>query len=457
MSSLSATLLNTAGAMQVFTQSLNVVGNNIANADTPGYAEQDQSLEAAPFDPANGITGGVIAGPLLSSRSEYLEQAVRNQQESLGDAQQTASDLGQIQPLFDLTSTTGIDSSINNLFDSFSQLSTNPNDSTSRQAVITQAGNLAQAINSTAAGINQVSTNVSSQTSSVVDNINQLASQIVSINQQYAGDSQATQDAGLDAQMHVALENLSQLANFTITRSSDGAYNVFLGGQTLLVLGNSQYTVSAGASSDQTTILDSQGNDITSQITQGSLGALIQEKNTTLPGYTNQLNTLAASLADTVNTQLFQGVDQSGNAPTVNLFTYDQASDAASTLAVTNITPEQIAAASAGAPGGNGNAIALAGLANTPAINGFTFTQYYGNLGAQVGNDVANAQQDQTQAQDQLSQAQTQVANQSGVSLNAEATQLLEFQQAFEAAGKMVTVLEDLAQTVIDMVQPAAA
>jgi flagellar hook-associated protein 1 FlgK len=103
---------------------------------------------------------------------------------------------------------------------------------------------------------------------------------------------------------------------------------------------------------------------------------------------------------------------------------------------VTNITPEQIAAASAGAPGGNGNAIALAGLANTPAINGFTFTQYYGNLGAQVGNDVANAQQDQTQAQDQLSQAQTQVANQSGVSLNAEATQLLEFQQAYEAAGK---------------------
>jgi flagellar hook-associated protein 1 FlgK len=291
----------------------------------------------------------------------------------------------------------------------------------------------------------------------VVDNINQIASQIVAINQQYASDSQATQDAGLDAQMHTALENLSQLANFTVLKSSDGAYNVYLGGQTLLVLGTSQFNVSAGGSSNQTAILDSQGNDITSEINQGSLGALIQEKNTILPGYMTQLNTLAKSLADTVNTQLSQGLDQSGNAPTVNLFTYDQASDAASTLAVTNITAPQIAAASAGVPGGNGNAIALAALANAPAINGFTFTQYYGNLGAQVGNDLDNAQTDQSQAQDQLTQTQTQVANQSGVSINAEATKLLEFQQAYEAAGKMVSVLQDMTQTVIDMVQPVTA
>jgi flagellar hook-associated protein 1 FlgK len=454
MSSLTSTLVSTANAMQVFTQALNVIGNNIDNVNTPEYADQNQSLVAAPFAPAEGITGGVIAGPLLSSRSEYLEQAVRTQQGALGDAQQRTTDLGQIQPLFDLTSTTGIDSAINNLFDSFSQLSTSPNDSINQQAVITQAGNLAQAVNSTAAGIDQVSTNITSQTGSVIDNINQIASQIVGINQQYAADSQATQDAGLDAQMHTALENLSQLANFTVLKSSDGAYNVYLGGQTLLVLGTSQFTVSAGGSSNQTAILDSQGNDITSEINQGSLGALIQEKNTILPGYTTQLNTLAKSLADTVNTQLSQGLDQSGNAPTVNLFTYDQASDAASTLAVTNITPSQIAAASAGAPGGNGNAIALAALGTTPAINGFTFTQYYGNLGAQVGNDMDNAQADQTQSQDQLTQAQTQVASQSGVSINAEATKLLEFQQAYEAAGKMVSVLQDMTQTVIDMVQP---
>ena len=95
----------------------------------------------------------------------------------------------------------------------------------------------------------------------------------------------------------------------------------------------------------------------------------------------------------------------------------------------------------------------MAQLATLPAVNGLTFTSFYGDLGARVGTDVATAQQDQTQAQDQLTQAQTQRTNRSGVSLNDEATQLLQFQQAYQAVGKLVSVLDTLTETVINMVQ----
>jgi flagellar hook-associated protein 1 FlgK len=155
-----------------------------------------------------------------------------------------------------------------------------------------------------------------------------------------------------------------------------------------------------------------------------------------------------------VNGQLAQGVDANG-AVGANLFSYDQASDAASTLAVTNITTDQIAAAAAGAPGGNGNAIAVAQLATAPAVNGATFTEAYGALGAQVGQDVASAQTDQTQGQDLVTQAQQQRSQVSGVSLDAEAAKLLQFQQAYNAVGKLVTVLDDLTETLIDMMPPA--
>jgi flagellar hook-associated protein 1 FlgK len=156
-----------------------------------------------------------------------------------------------------------------------------------------------------------------------------------------------------------------------------------------------------------------------------------------------------------VNGQLFQGVDQNGTAG-APLFSYDQTSDAAASLVVAPITPDQIAAAAPGAPGGNANAIALANLATAPAANGFTFTQAYGNLGTQIGNDVATATNNQTQYQNQVTQAQAQRSAQSGVSLNAEAAKLLQFQQAYAAIGKLINVLDTLSEDLINMIAPVA-
>ena len=101
MGSLFTSLLNSTSSLQVYGRVFSVIENNIANANTPGYARQDQSLVSMPFHPAEGVEGGVMAGPLISARSRYLEQAVRNQQELLGSAQQKAADLSQIEPLFD--------------------------------------------------------------------------------------------------------------------------------------------------------------------------------------------------------------------------------------------------------------------------------------------------------------------------------------------------------------------
>ena len=453
MGGINSALLNSANALEVFSRTFNVIENNITNANTPGYAKQDQLLLSLPFDPSQHLTGGVTDGPLVSSRSEYIEQTVRTQQQFLGNAQQRASDLGQIQPLFDLTAKSGISDALNAFFNSFSQLTVSPNDTVTRQGVINAAGRLAGTIQTTTAGIAQVSTNVSIQASDVVSQINTIAGQIAKLNNQFQSSSQAAQDPGLDAQLHSALENLSQLTDFSVIRGAGGAVTIAIGGQAPLVIGDKQFAISASSLSGQTTILDANGNDITSQITQGKLGALIQEKNKTIPGYVTDLNTLAQSLADTVNGQLAQGVDQNGAAPTTPLFSYGQSSDAASTIAVTNITPDQIAAAAAGSLGGNGNAVALALLANSPAVNGFTFTQFYGNLGSRIGNDVAAAGQDQQQAQDQLTQTQAQRSAQSGVSLNEEATKLLQFQQAYQAAGKLISVLDSLTQTTIDMIR----
>ena len=457
MGSLTTSLLNSTGALSAYGQVLNVIQNNISNAHTPGYVKQEQSLLAMPFDVAQHTAGGVMAGPVLSARSEYLEQNVRTQAQLLGYSRQTASDLGQVEPVFSLTSTSSVSATLNNFFNSFSQLSVNPNDPVERQGVIHAANEVAQSFNQAASGISEVATNVDSQTRDLVPQINQVLKQITALNQEFSGNAAAAQDAGLDAQMHAALENLSSLVNFSLVKSTNGQFNVFLNGETPLVVGDHEFALSADFSAPQTVIRDSQGNDVTSQVTGGQLGALLMEKNTTLPGYTESLNTLARTFADQVNQQLSQGVDENGLPPAVGLFTYNQPSDAASTIAVTGITPDQIAAASAVAPGGNGNAIAVAQLATAPLVNGLTFTQAFGELSGQAGSDVAQAQQDQSTDQDLLTQAQQARSQQTGVSLDEEAAKLLQAQQGYEAVGKLVSVLSDLTLTVINIIPPVTS
>jgi flagellar hook-associated protein 1 FlgK len=449
-------ILSSANTLNVYDQEFATIENNIANANTPGYASQSVTLAADSFNPSVGLDGGVSAGPLTSSRSQYLEDSVRTQTTLLGGAQQQVADLTPLQSLFDLSSTTGISGSLDSFFNSFSALSVTPNDPVARQNVITQAGAVATSFNQAALGISSASSNVETETGSAVATINQIAGDLANINKQYAATPSGATDAGLDAQVNSDLENLSQVANFTVL-NTNGQVNVYLGGQTPIVLGAQTFNVSANFSTPQTVIQDSQGNDITSQITGGQLGAEIQENNVTLPGYAGSLNTLAQSFADTVNTALSQGVDESGNPPANNLFTYNTGADAASTIAVTpGFTASGIAAALPSAVGGNGNALAVAQLATAPAVNGFTFTQAFGNVGQQVGTDISSATNNQTEQQNLVTQAQAQRALVSGVSLNTEAAKLLQFQTAFTAMSKVVSTLNSMTDSLMAMMPLAS-
>ena len=235
-------ILNSASALKVFDQEFSTIQNNIANANTPGYAEQSVTLAADSFDPSESLYGGVSTGPMASSRSQYLEQSVRTQTTLLGAAQQQVSDLSPLQSLFDLSSTTGISGALNSFFNSFSALSVNPNDPVARQNVITQAQTVASSFNQAAIGINTASSNVEQESGDAVSTINQISTDLANINKQYAASPGAATDAGLDARVNADLENLSQVANFTVL-NTNGQVNVYLGGQTPIVLGNQALNV----------------------------------------------------------------------------------------------------------------------------------------------------------------------------------------------------------------------
>jgi len=452
MGNLLTSLFNSAGALQAFQNGLDTTQNNVSNSSTPGYAKQIPVMEANAFDLSISLPGGVTAGPTQSSRNAFAERNVQDQQSALGLSQQRASDLNPVQSLFDLSGTTGIDAALSGLFNSFSQLSVSPNDPSARQSVIDQAQQTAKAFQQSANGLLSTSSSVSRETSGYVAQVNQIADQIGQINADRRSGASSPNDAGADAQVHSALEQLSQLINFTALQQPDGTVTVYAGGQMPLVIGTTVQHLQTASVSSQTQILDNQGHDITGEFTGGELAGALSVENTTIPSYLNSLNTLAQGVADQVNTTLSQGVDINGNAPTTNLFSYNAVTGAALTLAVTGITGDQLAAALPGSPGGNGNALNLSALADAKTVNGFSFSSYYGQVGSQVGQDVSNAQNDQTTRQQLLNQAQSLREQLSGVSLDEEAARLLQFQKSYEAASKMVTILSNLTDVVINMI-----
>lgn len=454
MGSLAASLTNAANALQVFEGALDVTQNNVTNADTPGYASQVPTLTAQPFNVTTGAPGGVTLGITQSTRDQFAEQAVRTQQTAYSYDQQQVSDLSTAQNYFSLSTTSGIAPAISALFQSFSQLSVTPNDTVARQTVLNDAATVAQNFNDTANGLLSQTNALQQATSSTITAINQLGATIAQINAQGTVDLNGGVDAGVDAQLNSQLDQLSQYVNFSVLQQPSGQISVYLGGQTPLVMGDQSYDIQGDFSTPQTAILDSSGNDITSQITGGQLGAELNDNNNLLPSYVSSLNTLAQTLADQVNNALNQGIDENGAAPTTNLFSYNPTTGAALTLSVNPLTPDQIAAASPGATGGNGNALAIAALANAPVVNGYTFAQAYGNIGGQVGSDLSTAQNNSSTDQALLSQAESLRQQASGVSLDEQAEDVLQYERAYDAVSKMVGVLNDLSLDVVNILPP---
>lgn len=454
MGNLLTSLLSTASALSAYEKALEVIQNNTTNATTPGYARQILLLEARRFQLDEGAPGGVAAGSLQSTRDQYAERNVQMQQQLLGASDTFVSQLSQLEQIFDLKSDTALAGSLNRLFTAFSQLTVSPNDAVARQAVLNAANTVARAFNTSADSLKDAGIAADNEIRNTVSNINAIVADIQKINVAIRSNADAAADPGLDARLHVNLEKLSQYADFTANRETDGTISIFLGGQKPLLIGASQFEIQADASSPQTKILDANGNNITSVIQQGKLAASLAVKNVNVPGYLSQLNQLAQAVADKINAQLAAGVDKSGAAG-APLFSYGAPGTEARTLSVTSITASQIAAGSAASPGGNDNAVALSQLQNQTitALGNFTFTQFYGNLSSVAGRDLANAKDSQSTQKQLLAQARSLRADASAVSLNEEAAKLMAYQKVYDATGKLISVINDMTQTLLGIIK----
>jgi flagellar hook-associated protein 1 FlgK len=464
MSSLFGTMSVALQSLLAQQNALGVVANNIANVNTPGYSREVPVLEENPPTlTGNTLVGtGVTMSSVESVRDNILNLRIQQETAQQSGLNSYLDAMNQVQTLFNETQNTGLESYLSNFFNSFQSLATDPTSSSLRQAAITAGQDLAGAFSQTSQNLASIQQGLDQSVVQTVQQVNQLTAQVANLNQQIQTVSNANQNPGsLEDQRDEVLQNLSTLIDTAVVYANDGTATVTTTHGTLLVSGNQSNALTTQVN-DATGMHDvyAQGTDVTSTIAGGRLQGLINARDNSIPSTQSSLDNLAAGLISAVNQQQTAGYDLKG-AQGEDFFTPFTPSPsgsnagAAATMTVAITDPSQIAASSSGDSGDNGNATALANLQNDANVSGQTPGSYYSNLVDQVGNTVSNATAEQEAVGLVLQQLTNQQSATSGVSLDEEAANLVLYQRAYEAAARVISVVDELTSTTINMFTPS--
>jgi flagellar hook-associated protein 1 FlgK len=468
--SLTSSLSIAVQSLNAASGALQATNNNIANANTPGYTRKVPILvENAPINEGNFSAGsGVDLKGYLSVRDQLLQTQIQQETQSQSSANSQLASMQQIQPTF-TTSTRDIGTQMSALFSSISSLSTNPTSATSRQAVLTAGQNLAKAFNTASNTLTAQQTGLNTQVTQDVSQINELTKQIAALNPQIAELTGSGQDSGtLQDQQDQLVLSLSKLTSVAVTQGTDGV-TLTTGNGTPLVVGSKSFSLHSATGSDgMTHVQDQSSNDITSSLTGGDIGGTIQTRDTTIPGLLSQLDTLANQFGTAMNAAQAQGFDQFGNkggniftlpatpAPTVPAAA-DPYPGAAANIKMTISDPALIAASSDGTAGSNGNLVNLSAVQSTALPTGQTPGEAYASLVYQVGSLTSSANAESTATTASLAQLNNQLSSVSGVSIDQESANLITYQQAYEAAARVVSTIQELFSVTMSMGTAAAA
>jgi len=454
MSSLNASLATALSGLTADQDALAATSNNVANANTPGYSREVPVLVTGNPIIEDPLTfgSGVSVQSIESIRDPILESQIAQETQTQGQLNSLVSALSETQVNF--TSSSGdIGTDITNFFSSVNQLSTNPSDLSLRQGVLTAADNLATAFNTTANNLTSQVTSLNQNVTQTVGQINQLTTQIAQLNGQIANLENVGESAGsfID-QRTQAIDQLSSLVDVSQIQSGNNELTLTTAAGTALVAGQQSFQLTTQPVASGAEDIFSQGTDITSTIASGQLGGILEARDQQIPAIQNQLDTLAAGLANSVNGVQTAGYDLNGNLGT-DLFTPPPTSitGAAASLSVAITDPSLIAASSDGTVGSNGNADAMYALSSQNIVDGQTPNTYYSSIVFNVGNAVSNATASQTASGLVLQQLNDQNSAVSGVSLDEEAANMIQYQQAYAASAQVVTAINDMMYDVINM------
>jgi flagellar hook-associated protein 1 FlgK len=463
-----AILNQSANGLAAFRAMTQTASHNIANVNTVGYSRQRVELEAMPADflrTGSYVGQGVDITAITQARDAFLERQVPGA--LAGEAQHNAtSDTLAAVSVLNPEIPGGVPDALTNFYASMRRMAQNPGDLALRTQVLTAARDVATSFNRTAGALEDARSGVDVHLSSDVDKVNDLSSQIASLNGQIsaARTKGAEPNDLLDARRK-ATDELSKLTGAVAVPDSDGNVNMTLAGGTALVVGLRAAKLSVTPDSTngghlklQITRVGATAADSMTPVSAfgGEIRGLVDARDGTLKNALDSLDTIAFDFANTLNAQHRSGFDLNGNAGGA-MFTVGATSPGAAASITLDATlaadPRRLAAASSATtvPGDGANALALVGTERTALSGGQDVATSFSSMVAAFGTDARSAKalaDHDASVAGYLSDMRQSV---SGVSIDEEMVSLTQAQRAFEAMSKVMTTADDMLDTLMQL------
>jgi flagellar hook-associated protein 1 FlgK len=423
---------------------LEIVSQNIANANTPGYTRQ--ASQQATVDAVAGVPtlytkpagpGGVQITGTARLNDPVLDARSRTEHARSGLADTNAAALTSIESLFPEPSDNGLSEQLNAFWKAWTPVANDPGSQAPRSVLLQRAATVASTLNAMSTSLSDVADSATQSLTQGIDAVNSAATQLGNINGQIAVAAATGANANsLMDQRDQLLDQLSTMVGGVATINANGSADVVVGGQSLV----SGVTVNAMAFNAGTNTVSVGGTAVT--LVNGSASAFLSTLVTTVPAYQAQLDTVANTLAATVNAGQAAGYDLAGNAGGP-LF----GGTGAANLSVIITDPTLVAASST--PGGNldgSNALTLSGKGAESTSADALYTKLVGN----IGSSTALAKQQQTTQSSVTASVDALRTSVSGVSYDEEVSNMLTFQRSYQASSRVLTTLDDLLDTLIN-------
>ncbi|MFA5180121.1 MAG: flagellar hook-associated protein FlgK [Syntrophales bacterium] len=450
MTSISTIMSTTLSALNAQQAAVNITGNNIANVNTDGYSRQDVVISST-------LNGTAANGKRVYDA--FLTNQISDANQDLGKCEAETKYLDNVEVIFDESEGSGLSEAMSDFWNGWQDLVNDPSDSSARSLLAAGADTLATAFNSIAADLAEIQAGIDDDIVVAVGNVNSILEQIADLNQRLVRADANGQDTGAyKDSIDSLVSELSSLVDVNTHKNDLGQTCIQLADGKPLVEGGTAWSLATETNATKglqdITWIDEGGiaTVVTDDISGGKLGGCLEVRDTLITVYQKQLDALAVSIMEAVNDLHTDGYDLEGKAGGT-FFTGTGAEDMAVTAAIL-ADPSKIAAASADGATGDGTiAASIAALADTLLLDSgtSTFSEYYNSLVGKIGAAVETA----TTQYETLTDAVTALKNLrdsvSGVSLDEETTKLALYQNAYAAAAKVMTALDEMLKTMIEM------
>lgn len=284
---------------------LNVVSNNIANVNTPGYSRHEAIIEVAnPVQvKGNYIGRGVGNVDIRRHYDNFVHLQIIGQNQSYGRSFALERGLSHIEQIFNEAQGLGLGNSLKDYFNAWQDLSNNPDSQPQRTALLQKATALVSIAKQMEGDIRDTLKEINNDISSVVNNINTLTTGIASLNEKIA-----QLEAGLSTdkasyfrdERDRKLNQLAELMDYTRYEDNSGRVEILAGGESL-VNSRGAYTLSTQMDTDGHRNIYARGKDISSVFKKGQLGGFIDVRNDIETNSLHDIRKLIASITKETN------------------------------------------------------------------------------------------------------------------------------------------------------------